>query len=92
MSKRHYNCSRSLARDLLLKRDEANFKDIFEYVRMELWDDWRESNRHLSEDQLLRKKIGELSKLLTYDTDFIYNSADDTWSLRDELNEELSKE
>lgn len=36
MEKRKYNCSRSLARDLLLKEDHVNFKDIFEYVRGKL--------------------------------------------------------
>lgn len=90
--KGEYCCSRSLARDLLLTTPTATFQEIYEYIKLRLWSEWRENNSHLSEEELERKKVGELSKLLTYDTNFVYNALDNAWSLRGELDEELAKE
>lgn len=87
-----YHCSCSLARDILQQKEALKFVEIFNYIKSKLWDEWRESNSHLTEDELVLKKCGELSKLLTYDTNFVYDSLNDTWSLVGEVDEELSKE
>lgn len=87
-----YHCSRSLARDALLQKKELKFFEIFSYIKTKLWEEWRESNSHLTEEELISKKCGELSKLLTYDTNFVYDPLNDTWSLVGEVDEELSKE
>ncbi|RMA79032.1 hypothetical protein JN00_0077 [Metamycoplasma subdolum] len=69
-----------VARKALKANQDQEFHTLFETVKSELFNRWKEeSNPSLTDEELLEIKRGELYKLLTIDGHF-YRNDDGTWT------------
>lgn len=63
------------------KDQEFDFKEIYKYVKTEMWETWKKYHPNLSNSELEERKMGEIYQLLVIDGSFSKNQ-DNKWSLR----------
>ncbi|AIU33820.1 DNA-directed RNA polymerase subunit delta [Metamycoplasma hominis] len=66
-----YKSQVDIAKEILDRHDALDFETLFNYVKDELLERWKEElTSSISDEELLIKKRGELYKLLTIDGRF----------------------
>lgn len=71
---------KTVAKEFLLNKRTAPFKDVWNQVKAELLTDWTEQYLKASETEIDKIKVGELYTMLTSQGEFIRDT-NEQWSL-----------